>query len=206
MFMFVYSVVTIAVVGLFFQIVNALGMYFAQQQVGLGAQMSRWHTMAYEFACDSTLLATVGLTTASAFSTSTTGITAAIQSVDSNLDSSGNGIYSGLVHSATVNGWESIAFTGTYAGSASQRMVMTFVKPTNSYGGVPGLEVGRQLRRISKSRAFTSAVYNSGGVGAVDITVYADDAGGQQTLTVSGFSLATVPVGSNVIVSLANCT
>jgi hypothetical protein len=178
MFMFVFSMLMIAATGLFFQLVNSLAMAFALQQVGMGQQVMRWHTMAYEYVCATAM--PVGDVDG-----------AAVLTQDSNQQN-GEPIYPGPA-------WPSILYDTTHSTGSNLHILLTYIDPTASYKGVSGIEVGRQLRKAS-TRSMLLGQVTAGHT--IRLTV-SDTVSGYQSTDID--VPPTVPVGASALLTIANC-
>lgn len=192
MFMFVFSVVLIALVGLFFQVVQALAMTFSLQQVGLGEQVRIWHNMVYDYACQNGLDPTQTLTMNDA---DPTGNAANVRAAVKKLREDEGVNYGNIVN------WDSIIFPTSYGGATSVRSVITWIdptKPATSYGGVSPQEVGRQLRKTMRRN------HMFGRVNAGEIHLHIKDGALEQDIVIS-VSGTGIPEGSDALVSAADC-
>lgn len=148
MFMFTFSVLTISIVGLFFQIVNAITAYFLTIQLALGEQMLKWHSIAFEYSCSTP--AVIALTTG------------AITKADVGRTAELAGMYD----------WDTEIFMGTYNG-ISRRMIVTYVSPTKTPtpGGFPVSDIARQLRKVTMRQHYRFSRVSGG---ATNFTTYDD--------------------------------
>ncbi len=120
MFMFIFAVVLIAIVGLFLQVMLGLGGLMAQQQMALGQQMLYWHSAAYEYACRN-----MGVNNATVTRGNVTNLRPA---------------YSGPT-------WNSNIFNGNFGGT-TVRLVITYLPSGTIMSGYPSSVVASQLQRI----------------------------------------------------------
>jgi hypothetical protein len=176
MFMFVFSVITISIVGLFFQIVSALTAYFLSQQVGLGEQMLKWHSMAYSYSCG-----------AGSSKSALTNDTIVQSEVPRATEIAG------------TYPWKSVLFSGTYNGTAVSRMLVTYVLPTERPSGFSHNDVARQLTRVTMRQFYRFGRVTGGTIG---FTSY--DAGVPATISIGGLPGAVVD-SSVALVSTAVC-
>lgn len=136
MFMFAFSVLTISIVGLFFQIVSAVTAYFLSQQLSLGQQMLKWHSIAFEYSC------------------SNPSATGAVTKADVGRTDELAGQYN----------WTSEIFTGTYA-SASKRLIVTYATPDERPSGFSTTDVARQLQKVTGKLHYRFGRVSGGNVG-----------------------------------------
>lgn len=175
MFMFTFSVITISVVGLFFQIVTTLTSYLLSVQMGLGQQLLAWHSMAFAYACTAAGLAEPD------------GGTVTISEVSRASQLTGS--YQ----------WNTTFFTGTYAG-ATRRMIVTYVTPTEKPLGFSSYDVARQLTRVTIKQNFSYGRSTA----AQTATFSTYDGNVPSTITIGGLPAAVV-TNSVVLVSDATC-
>ncbi|MBY0427795.1 MAG: hypothetical protein K2Q32_01090 [Alphaproteobacteria bacterium] len=174
--MFTFSVLTISIVGLFFQIVSAITAYFLSQQLSLGEQMLKWHAIAYSYSCSN-----IGATG--------TVDKAIVGAADPTRQSELAGLWN----------WKTEIFNGTYNAKPSVRMVVTYVLSGDKPSGFSAADVSRQLLKIT-----TKQHYRYGRVvsGAVKFTTY--DAGTPYSIDITGLPGA-VTDNAVVLVSDATC-
>lgn len=174
--MFTFSVITISIVGLFFQIVTALTAYLLAQQLGLGQQMMKWHSIAFQYSCTAAGLALtpppdIPITKANVGRTTELA-----------------GMYS----------WNTILFSGTYGGT-TRRMIVTYVTPGEKPSGFSAADVSRQILKITGKQHYTYSRANGGNVNFITY-----DSGTPYTVAITGLPGAVVD-NSVVLVSDATC-
>jgi hypothetical protein len=197
MFMFVFFVTFVAIVGLFFQVIQALTLAFALQQTGMGQQMLFWHNMVLAYACRTAMA------------------TAPLPLNMSSIDPNGGGMLrdavknfraatAGVTYNQLVD-WNSSIFLAQYNGANNVRMVVTYTDPAQSYGGLSSGEVGRQLTTLYQNE------FTFGQVIGQQLTKWVRNStdGSLQSFIID---FSTVPVGfapvnnGNAIVSPASCS
>jgi hypothetical protein len=146
MFMFVFAIILISLVGLFLQIVNALTMFLASQQMGMGQQIILWHNLAKEYAC-------------------TSGVTPGVPLVlppdhlTANDPALGTAIHNVRPEYKGRN-WSTAIFSGTIGGAAST-LVLSYIPNNSVFYGIPSAEVVRQFRASFKNNEYRfSATYS----------------------------------------------
>ena len=162
MFMFTFSVITISVVGLFFQIVSAITAYFLSQQLSLGEQMLKWHSIAFEYSCSSP--AVIAITSGP------------ITKADVGRTTELAGLYN----------WNTEIFSGTYNGAA-RRMIVTYATPTEKPSGFSSTDVSRQLVKVTGKQHYRFGRVSGG---AVTFTTY--DGGTPYPIPITGLPAAVV--------------
>jgi hypothetical protein len=177
MFMFTFSVITISIVGLFFQIVTALTAYFLSQQLALGEQMLKWHSLAFEYSCT-----TAGLA----------------EPIGTAITTSDFGARATELGGSYV--WNTVFFNGTYA-AAPRRMIVTYVTPAEKPNGFTVADVARQLSKVTNKQLYH---FNRSVAGqTVNFTTY--DGGVANTISIGDLPPAVVP-NSVVLVTDATCS
>lgn len=200
MFMFVFAVILIAIVGLFLQLVLALGVFLAVSQTGVGQQLIVWQTMAYEYACSSPAIIAQpdAGSTLVPVATDITGMRL------SSADSGNKPIYTGI-------NWDTVIFRGGFidpdtgtVSATTTRFVMSYADPARRHAGVSAAEVGRQAKKAaSRHQTLPGVVELNGSDRRLAINMYTKD-GALLTATVSGIPDA-VPVGSSALITIADC-
>jgi hypothetical protein len=192
MFMFVFSVILISLVGLFLQVVQALAMTFSLQQIGVGEQVRIWHNMVYDYACQGGLNPAQTITMNEA---DPLGHAATVRAAVKKMREDEGVNYSNMID------WDSIIFQTSYGGATSVRTVVTWVDPTRSstsYGGVSPQEVGRQLRKTARRN------HMFGRVNGGEIHLHVKDRDLEQDIVIS-VSGTGIPEGADALVSAADC-
>ncbi len=178
MFMFAFSVITISVVGLFFQIVSAITAYFLSQQLSLGEQILKWHSIAFANSCSISKADGVAIT-------------------DDDFGARGPEVAGQCAVSGCA--WRTEFFTGTYQNPPSVRMIITYVLPTDKPSGFSINDLARQLTKVTMKHNYR---FNRASGNAVTFVTYND--GAPSPITISGLPVA-VEDGSVVLVSDASC-
>lgn len=177
MFMFTFSVLTISIVGLFFQIVSAITAYFLSQQLALGEQMLKWHSIAFEYSCTS---AGVGLPDLSPISKADVGRSGELV-----------GSYN----------WNTVIFeNGTYNG-VNRRMLVTYVLPTEKPNGFSVTDLARQIQKVTIKQH-----YRFGRVSGHTVKFTVFDSGVPTTIDIAGLPSATPDVVDNSVVLVSDAT
>ncbi len=162
MYMFTFSVLTISIVGLFFQIVSAMTAYFLSQQLALGEQMLKWHSIAFGYSCSSPAI--IALTSGT------------ITKADVGRTTELAGMYD----------WNTEIFSGTYNG-LSRRLIVTYATPTERPSGFSTTDVARQLLKVTAKQHYRFGRVSGGTVG---FTTY--DAGTPATISIAGLPASVV--------------
>lgn len=193
MFLLVFFVMATSIVGLFLQVILALDTYLAANQIAFGQQMMTWHAMAYEYACSSTS-SPPGNTIVDEM---VSGSGAPDPSTATAINALRNNIYKGYA-------WHSYIFTGSVTANGvtdTERLVATYVLPTETPGGYAQTNIGAQLRnyRNTSNNKFWFGQVNSGT--AIIIT---HDGGNTLSVTYGGVP-AAISDKSIIIISSAGC-
>jgi hypothetical protein len=182
MFMFVFSVVLMSVVGLFMQVINALVIYFVGLQLAMGQQFIAWHSMATEYACAAAPLPPLPI------NTSDSSVEDGIRDVRPS--------YAGAT-------WDTVIFDGTYGGSSTQ-IVLSYIDPGKTYAGFSGAEATRQFRTAFSAQTHQySPIYSNGPNNAMNIIIVSQ--GSSYNIVVSGIP-TSVPVNTIGMVAAVNCS
>ncbi|MBI3419683.1 MAG: hypothetical protein HY053_06090 [Proteobacteria bacterium] len=187
MFLFAFTLVLFAIVGLFFQVVNALALYLASQQLGMGGQLFLWQNLATQYACAQ------GVPQTGTIGTSDSSVTNGIRSMRAE--------YQG-------NNWNTVIFDGAY-GTTAARMVFSYISPATSYGGLSSAEVIREFRQSFRSNDFRfgpAYVAGCSNQGCMNVIVY--NTGTPYSVVASGIPITgpdAVPDGVVGIVNGVSC-
>lgn len=177
MFLFTFTVITLSIIGLFFQLVLALAASFAAQQVSMGQQVWNWQAMAVEDACSTDK-----------------GVNADSTVTDANFRAN---ILAQRATYNTSNWWDTVIAQVNY-GTANTRVVITYIPPGTSFQGFTSAEISRQIRAAPQNTSQLSSVKS----GAVTVSYKAT---GATTFTITGLPAEVAVDGTNVIVTTANC-
>lgn len=187
MFMFVFAIILIALVGLFLQVMSTLTLYLSSQQMGMGQQIFTWHNLAREYACSAGL----ALPAVTQAYTAADPVAAGIHNMRPE--------YAGRY-------WGAAIFSGLYGGAATTPIVLAYIPTSGTFGGYTMSDVVRQFRGSFKSNEYKfSAVYTAGCPSGRCMDVVVSSAGTFATVTVSGIP-TTVPNGAAGMVSVVKCT
>jgi hypothetical protein len=191
MFMFVFAIILISLVGLFLQITNALTMYIASQQMGMGQQLILWQNLAMQYACTSGLVPGVPVVgdVATGPNLKSDPLAQAIHTIRPE--------YQG-------RNWGAAIFTGNMGPTIGTRLVLTYIPNSSVFAGMSSSEVVRQFRSSFKNNEYRfSAVYDGPAGRSMDVVVSATghDA---YPVTVTGIPNG-VPAGVSGIVSGVSC-
>ncbi len=182
MFMFTFSVITISIVGLFFQIVSAITAYFMSQQVGLGEQMLKWHSIAFADKCSMTKADGEAIT-------------------DADFDTRA----AEVAGQCGVGGctWHTEFFTGTYD-SAPARMIVTYVRPDDRPSGFSASDVARQLQKVTIKQRYR---FSRASGGATQFTTYDSSTGvPPHSIPITGMPFTSGKVVDNSVVLVSDAT
>lgn len=182
MFMFTFSVITISIVGLFFQIVQAMTAYLLAQQLSLGEQMFKWHAAIYGNSCASLVSKVSGDTV-----------------IASELPAPYSTDYATICPSVGACTWHSQFFTGTYNGAASTRLLITYIGPTEKPSGYSAAVVAQQLNKITLKQHYH---FNRVSGGSITFTTYDSSNPGGNSITITGLPAVD---NSVALVSDARC-
>lgn len=182
MFMFTFSVITISIVGLFFQIVQAMTAYLLAQQLSLGEQMLKWHAAVYSNSCAALIAKASGDTV-----------------IASELPTPYSTDYATICPSVAACTWHSQFFTGTYNGAASNRLLVTYVGPTEQPSGYSAAVVAQQLNKITLKQRYH---FNRVSGGSINFTTFDSSNPGGNVITITGLP---APDNSVALVSDARC-
>jgi len=180
--MFVFSVLMISIIGLFFQIVNAQTSFLLNQQVSLGQQMMRWHSLAYAYAC--------GTGTGKS---KAVGETVTKADLDEPEKTEVAGSYD----------WNTVFFSGTYDGVATPRLMVTYVTPNERPSGFSAADVGWQILKLTARQHYRFTRSNAQ---ATTLTTYY---GEMRIIPITWLPMPLpspqIPDNSVVLVSDASC-
>lgn len=191
MFLMVFFVMVTAIVGLFLQVILALNAYLAASQVALGQQMVTWHAMAYEYSCSSTTTPPGNLINNQLISGGSTTAT------ENAINSLRNNTYKGYM-------WHSYIYTGDVtAGSITntERLVATYILPTETPGGYSQGAVGAQMRYYRNN---SNNKFWFGRVSSHAATIITHDGGNTLSVTYSNLPSAILD-NSIIIISSTGC-
>ncbi|HVY13093.1 MAG TPA: hypothetical protein VHB73_05975 [Alphaproteobacteria bacterium] len=186
MFMFVFAVILISIVGLFFQVINALTLYLASHQMGVGQQMFAWQNLAMDYACATA----IPPGTAPSF-----GTVYADTETDATIKTGINDIrpeYTGVK-------WNTVIFDGKY-GTSDSHLVLSYISPSGTMAGYSVGEIKRQFLLAFKNNDYTFSEVMGG---SMSVNVYAAG-GAPASVQITGIP-STVADHVNGMVTSVEC-